>query len=178
MALILDERARAVIASRRARGKDDRVYLRFERSSIRSGVAWVVAVGWSPRRLPEGAIVVQNVGGTEVHVDRRLARYAKSRDLTISGARLGPWQWLAMADPFAYEHVREWELAHPDVSPPPRRVPYADQVTGRELASASVSVPTRLASAKDEVARADSPPDSDVTTSNIRPPTDEKRLNL
>lgn len=47
VAIILDERARAVIARRRSRGGDDRLFLRLERGSLRAGVPWVLVVGWA-----------------------------------------------------------------------------------------------------------------------------------
>lgn len=119
MAIILDESALDVIARRRARGKDATLYLRLERGSLRAGVPWILAVGWAPRYRPDRTLVSQLAANAEIHVEPRVARYTQSRDLTVSAARLGPWEWLVVADPFAFERMWEWEWTHPVVSLPP-----------------------------------------------------------
>lgn len=109
MAVVLDDRCRAAIRRRRARGKDARVFLRFERGSARAGVPWVVAPGWvEHRRLPDD-VEVQHIGDAEVHVEGRIARYCRCHDLTVSAARFGPLVWLLMEDQYAADLVRVWE---------------------------------------------------------------------
>lgn len=118
MAIILDDSARDAVARRRARGKDATLSLRLDRSSLRAGVPWVMTVGWTSRRRAENGFVLRHTGDVQVRIDLRIARYAQWRDLIISGARLGPWRWPVVADPFAFEHMREWERSHPDGEAP------------------------------------------------------------
>lgn len=173
MAIILDERARAVIARRRSRGGDDRLFLRLERGSLRAGVPWVLVVGWAKRQRQEDADIVQRAGDAEVYMDRRIARYTRSRDLTISGARLGPWQWLVVADPFAFEHMREWEQTHRDVPLPSVSVTSrVSNVPEQDLVRTAVqALPTPIPSGK-KTASVGSLSDSGVLASNIGSGTD------
>jgi hypothetical protein len=119
VAIILDDRARAMVDRRRSRGRDARIYLHLDRGSIRVGVPWIMVVGWAPHRWPSQPLVLQHAGDVEIYLDPRVARYTHWRNLTIFGARLGPWQWLAIADPFAFERMHQWELTHPDSPLPP-----------------------------------------------------------
>lgn len=135
MAIVLDNSAGDVIARRRARGKDTTLFLRLERGPLRAGVPWILTVGWAPLTRPDGTVVVQSPEDVRVYVDPRVARYAQWRDLTISGARLGPWAWLVVADPFAFEHMREWERTHTDVP-----LPQPALATGAESTRARGSV--------------------------------------
>jgi hypothetical protein len=119
VAIILDERAQAAIATRRTRGKDARIVLRIDHVSLRAGVPWTFAVGWAPSNQPEATTILQRAGDVEVCVDQRIARFTRSRDLTISSTHLGPWERLIVTDPFAFERMQEWEQAHPQISLPP-----------------------------------------------------------
>jgi hypothetical protein len=119
MAIVLDRRALEIRAHRRAHSQDDRIFLRLERCSIRAGAPWVVVAGWAPPHWPDYALVLRRAEGVEIHVEPRLARYAQWNDLTISGTHMGPWRWLSLADPFAYEHMREWEHTRPELPIPP-----------------------------------------------------------
>lgn len=112
MAVILDQSARAVIASRRERGKDDRIYLRLERGSMRAATPLTLVAGWAPREIPDGAFEHRVSGDITVFMGLRIARYAISRDVVISGFRLWRWHRLVIADPFSYEHMREWEYTY------------------------------------------------------------------
>ncbi|MBV9280455.1 MAG: hypothetical protein JOZ41_10275 [Chloroflexi bacterium] len=118
MAVILDERARAAVVRRRARGKDGTIYLRLERATVRTGIPCVVVVGWSPHHPPARELVVRRVGDVDVSMDWRVARFTQRRDMTVSAARLGPFEWLVVADPFAAEGLMEWERTH-DLFPLP-----------------------------------------------------------
>jgi hypothetical protein len=113
VAILLDDKAREVVARRRDRGKDDAISVRLERGPVRAYVPWIIAVGWAPRRWPDCAFPARHAGAAEIHADPRVVRYAHWRDLVITGARLGPWRWLAVADPFACDHMLEWEWSHP-----------------------------------------------------------------
>jgi len=109
MALVLDDRCRAAVARRRSRGKDTRVFVRFERGSVRAGIPWVVATGWvQQRRLPED-LEVQRICDADVYLEGRIARYCRRHDLVVSAARLGPFEWLLMADQYAADLIRVWE---------------------------------------------------------------------
>ena len=110
MAIVFDERARRLIERRRAAGKDDRIYVRLERGSLRAYVPWIVRAGWMPRRL-DPAGLIGHAGAVEVYMDARIARYTEEHDLILSAARLARWQWLMVADPFAYEELHAWEAA-------------------------------------------------------------------
>ena len=114
VAIILDERARAAIARRRGRGKDARIVLRIAHGSLHVGVPWTLAVGWPPRHWSHDTLVEQRAGDVEIYVHQRIARYSQSRDLTVSSARVGPWEWLVVADPFAFEHMQQWERTQSD----------------------------------------------------------------
>jgi hypothetical protein len=112
MAVILDESAREVVAARRERGKEDRIYLRLQPGSMRAATPLTLVAGWAPREIPEGAFEHETSGGVTVYMGLRIARYALSRDVVISGFRFWRWHRLVIADPFAYEHLREWEYAY------------------------------------------------------------------
>lgn len=114
MAIILDERAQAAIRRRRARGNDARIVLRIDWGSLHAGVPWTFAVGWIPCSLPADTVVLQRISDVEIRVNQHIVRYTHSRDLTISSARLGLWEWLVVADPFAFERMQEWECIRPD----------------------------------------------------------------
>jgi hypothetical protein len=121
VAIVLDERARAVIGRRRAACKDDRLYVSLERGSMRVYAPWIMRARWMPRRRPDQAVLVYGGGNGEVYADPRIARYAEACDLVISAARFGPWRWPVLADPFAFEHMREWERGQVTVLAPALR---------------------------------------------------------
>jgi hypothetical protein len=150
VAIILDERARATVMRRRARGKDARVVLRMDRGSLRAGVPWTLAVGWGPHRWLDATVVLQRASEVKVYTDQRIARYTQSHDLTISSARLGPWEWLVVADPFAFERMQEWERTHPEVPLPPAGVASpAETLPGRDRGGTAQRAPaTRAPSRK------------------------------
>jgi hypothetical protein len=117
MAVILDESAQAAIEARRRRGKNDRIYLRLERGSLRASTPLVLAVGWMPPTVPDELVVHRCPGNVEVYMGLRVARYVRSCDVVVSGLHLWRWHRLVLADPFAYEHLREWECGRRAAAP-------------------------------------------------------------
>jgi hypothetical protein len=109
MAVILDQSARAVIEARRRRGKNHRIYLRLERGSLRASTPLDFTVGWMSRTVPDDLVVHRCPEDVEVYMGLRIARYVRSCDVVVSGLRLWRWHRLLLADPFAYEHLLEWE---------------------------------------------------------------------
>jgi hypothetical protein len=119
LAILLDERAQETISRRRARDKNRDLFLRVERGSMRAGVPYVLVVDWAPRHRRQHELVSHRQDGINVYLDRRTARYVQFRDLTITMAHLGPFEWPVLTDPFALDKMREWEYLHPEVSLPP-----------------------------------------------------------
>ena len=76
---------------------------------MRASTPLTLVAGWAPRDVPDGAGEYRIAGDVVVYMGLRVARYALSRDVVISGFQLWRWQRLVLADPFAYEHMREWE---------------------------------------------------------------------
>lgn len=158
MAITFDTSGQAVLARRRARGKNDTVFLRLERGSLRVGALWAFVIGWAPRRWPEGVVACRCAGGVGLLTAPRIARYVRERNLTVSGARLGPWQWLVVADPFAYERMVEWETSRSDVTRAARpgrdqrTVPHVtDTRVARNADGHEVAVSTRHLEPMDEL---------------------------
>jgi len=90
MAIILDGRARAAVARRRAHGRDAALFVHVERVRAgRRGLA-LLAVDWAPRQWPQCPLVAQQVGDVLVIMDGRIARYTRDHTLTVSAWLLGP----------------------------------------------------------------------------------------
>lgn len=114
MALIIDERARAAIARRRAGGREARLFLRVEPLPARGGFSHMLAVDWVPRRWLQRAPTARQVGDVTVYIDQRLARYTQWADVTLSAWRLGPLEWVVVArELLVLLEMEEWEHAHP-----------------------------------------------------------------
>ena len=117
MALILDGGVRTAIARRRARGQDDRLFLRVEAVPMHGGYPHVLTVGWAPRRWPRHALVSRRVGDVEVILGPRIARYTQWRDLTISAWRLGPIEHLVVDEELlVLLDMETWERMHPGIA--------------------------------------------------------------
>ena len=111
MAILLDQQARATLAHRRARGRDATLMLHLV--PLR-GWQYMLRVDWLPRFWRPPGLVPQQVGDVVVYVDRRVARYARWRDVTISAWHLGPLERLAVVDePAVLLELVEWEQTHP-----------------------------------------------------------------
>jgi hypothetical protein len=114
VAIGFDERAQAAIMRRRARGKDVRLFLKLHPGSLHAGVPWFLTVGWAPRHWSDHTAVVQREGDVDLYMDPFIAGYTRSRDLTISSRRVGPWEWLMVAEPIPWDDMREWEQTRPE----------------------------------------------------------------
>jgi hypothetical protein len=116
MTLQLDERALKAVVRRRGRGREAGIVLRVEHASLHAGAPPVLAVHWTTARRVEAALLLLDLDDVAVWVEERVARYTEARDVTISATRLGPFEWLRLDDPFAMEHLEEWEQRHGTVS--------------------------------------------------------------
>ena len=114
MSILLDQGAREAIQHRRERGKEASITLCV--TSLRGG-GHTVSAAWGHEHGSEHLHLVQQAEDAQVFLDPRIARYARWRDIVISGGRLGPIDYLRLADPFPMKHVAEWERSHP-ASPP------------------------------------------------------------
>jgi hypothetical protein len=116
VAIIIDEKAHAAIARRRALGRNDTIFLRVERISGRGGPLGHLdlVVSWSPCHQADPALALRLVRDVVVLVDRRVARYTYWHDMTVSAWRLGPFEWL-MIDPYVLPEMQEWERTHPAI---------------------------------------------------------------
>ena len=118
MAILIDEKARAAIARRRAGGRDATLFLRLERFRGRGGplvsYPWDLVAGWAPRAWPESDLTVRSVGDVVVCVDTRVARYTHWHDVTISAWRVGPIDLLTV-DPYVVLEMQAWERTHPAI---------------------------------------------------------------
>src|SRR6185312_10370566 len=95
MAILCDTRARAVLAQRRARGKDTALLLHFV--PLR-GMQRMLEVGWLPRLLRPPGLVLLRTAEADIYADPCVARYAAWRDVRVSACHLGPWAWLTVVD--------------------------------------------------------------------------------
>jgi hypothetical protein len=110
MAIVFDQGAQAAIQHRRERGKETAITLCV--TPLKRG-AYTVSVGWGHRHSGQHIHQVEQVGDAQVFLDPRLARFARWRDIVISGGRLGPFDFLRLTDPFPMRRVAEWERTHP-----------------------------------------------------------------
>lgn len=120
MAVIIDEEARAALSQRRQRGRDAAIMLRIAAVPARGCTCQLVAT-WVSQRDRAGAGSAQCVDGAMVYMGRRVARYARWHDVTISAWRLGPLTRLTVAnEPLALLALLEWEQLHPGLAGRPR----------------------------------------------------------
>jgi hypothetical protein len=112
MAVILDERLQKACAYRRAHGREARLLLHIDHMHGRGkafvGFPELLAVDWMPRCWPQSILVARLVGGVLVYMDRRVARYASSHDITISAWHIGPFR-VPRVDPMVILDIRDWE---------------------------------------------------------------------
>jgi hypothetical protein len=112
--LIIDERARAVIAARKAAGRDGTLFLRVRRVPSRGVPCSMLVVSWAPRCWPQRHLVARQVDDTRVILDARIARYTLWHDIVITLWRLGPWSRLEVRDELpTLLDLEDWEQAHP-----------------------------------------------------------------
>ncbi len=90
MALILDGRARAAVARRRADGRDTALFVHVVRVRAARHVLALLAVDWAPPQWLPRPLVAQQVGDALVIMDGRVACYTRDHTLTIAAWRLGP----------------------------------------------------------------------------------------
>jgi len=119
MAVLIDARARAAIARRRARGQDAALVLHVERLRLRPGMR-VLAVDWACRFRPRDPLLLRTVGDVGVYMEHRVARYTRCHDISISAWRVGPLAlpWVVADLPVALE-MAAWERAHEMGTPDP-----------------------------------------------------------
>jgi len=120
MAIILDGRARAAVARRRADGRDTTLFIHIERVRAGGRGLDVLAVDWAPRQWPPCPLAAQQVGDALVVMDGRIARYTRDHTLTISAWRLGPLArvWVA-GDVARMLDLADWERRSRSGRPPP-----------------------------------------------------------
>ena len=126
MAILIDGRAREVIAHRQQRGR--RVSVDIHVQHLRHGTHVLLAEITGSRK-PRANQTEAEAGDVHLFVDRRVARYAQWRDITISAQHLGPLHYLIVLDelPILFD-MASWERTHPGI--------------GR--AGASAAVPARM----------------------------------
>jgi hypothetical protein len=110
MAVILDQRARREITRRRSQGRDASITVSF--APLR-GMQEMVSAAWTKQRDRRRGLAEETVDDTTVYLSRRLARYARWRDITISAMRWGPFVQLTVADePLLVLELHDWEQLH------------------------------------------------------------------
>ena len=110
MAILFDQQARAVLAQRRARGKDTALLLHLV--PLR-GMQRMLEVGWLPRLLCPSSLVLLRTAEADIYADPCVARYAAWCDVRLSARRLGPWAWLTVLDePEVVLAMAAWQQTH------------------------------------------------------------------
>jgi hypothetical protein len=112
MAILIDARAREVIARRRNRRRSAAVNVHIARLS--HGTHALLAE-WATRRGEKQHETW--AGDIQLFVDSRVARYARWRDISISAQRIGPFHYLIVENELpVLLDLADWHRRHPGVN--------------------------------------------------------------
>ena len=113
MAIIVDDRARDVIADRLAHGR--RATMELSVRKMPHG-GRILMAEWASDRPRPGSREL-HLGGVTLLADERVARFAQWHDITISGWRLGPFhQFTVEREPVVLLQMVAWERTHPGIA--------------------------------------------------------------
>lgn len=119
MAIRLNEHAQALVAQRRARGREAALTLWVETLPVHGGTR-LLSAGWTRRRGIKRPLSACQAGDVTVYVDQHVARYTQWHDITLSGWSFGRFEQLVVVDePLVLRRLLDWERTHPSLVRPP-----------------------------------------------------------